>query len=123
MKSILLANILSFIHLLLVLFVVFGIFIVPTKHLPLFIIFLTLILFSWLYFELCILTKLEHYFKYGEWYNPDTYKKNPEEAPGFVKSMLESILGFKISKNITDKINHTIILLALIASSLKIWYS
>ena len=84
MKSIFLANILSLLHLLLILFVVIGIFIVPTKHLPLFIIFLTLILLNWTLFDgLCILTKLEHYFRYEEWYNRDKNKKE-EDEPAFV---------------------------------------
>jgi hypothetical protein len=122
MKSIFIANILSLIHLLLILFVVFGIFIVPTKHLPLFIVFLALILLNWLFFELCILTKLEHYFRYGEWYNRDKHKKE-EDEPGFIKSLLESILGIKISKNIIDNMNHIVLLSILIISSLKIWFN
>jgi len=121
MKSIFLANILSLLHLLLILFVVIGIFIVPTKHLPLFIIFLTLILLNWTLFDgLCILTKLEHYFRYEEWYNRDKNKKE-EDEPAFVKTLLESILGIKISKNTVDNLNHIILLSVLIISSLKIW--
>ena len=121
MKSIVLANILSLLHLLLILFVVIGIFIVPIKHLPLFIIFLTLILLNWTLFDgLCILTKMEHYFRYEEWYSRDKNKKE-EDEPAFVKTLLESILGIKISKNTVDNLNHIILLSVLIISSLKIW--
>jgi hypothetical protein len=121
MQSILLANILSFLHLLLVLFVVFGIFIVPTKHLPLYIIFLALILLNWTLLDgLCILTKLEHYFRYGEWYN---LNKKEEESPEFVRPLLESILKIKISKNASDIFNRIVLLFVLIISALKIWYN
>jgi hypothetical protein len=121
MKSILLANILSFLHLLLVLFVVTGIFIVPIKHLPLFIIFLTLILLNWTLFDgLCIITKLEHYFRYEQWY---VSNKNKEESPEFVKPLLESILRIQISKNASDNFNRIVLLMILIISSLKIWFN
>ncbi len=111
------ANIIYLIHILLILFIFFGNFFIPNNYLPFFIIFIILIILSWNYaINVCILTKLEHYFRTGEWSDKNALDEN---GPEFFRPFITSITGIKMTRIQADKLNLNLFLLVIVISLVK----
>jgi hypothetical protein len=117
MKSILIANIIYFIHILLVLFILTGIFYIPHKYLPFFIFFVIIIILAWNnVFGACILTQLEYYFRTGIWSN---LSAEDENGPEFFRPLLKLITGQELTRETSNKINHIMFISVIIFSIIK----
>jgi hypothetical protein len=116
MKSNLLADITYYIHLLLVLFILVGFIILPSGWLVYYIILGLLILIDWNDLDgMCILTKVEHYFRTGEWI---ALSSDQENAPEFFRPFIRRFLGVEMERRSAKKLNNfvflTLILIAFI---------
>ncbi len=117
MKSTLIADIIYYSHIALLLFILFGIFIVPNKYLPFFIIFIIFIILNWYgLFGSCILTKLEYYFRTGIWSNLNAEQ---EGGPEFFRPLIKSISGIELSKKNANILNHVTFISVIIISIIK----
>ena len=117
MQSILLANFINYIHRLLVLFILSGLFYIPNKYLPFFIIFVILVVMGWndLYGS-CFLTKLEYYFRTGIWSNLSAKDDN---GPEFFRPFIKSITGINMNRKQADKLNNILFISIIIISIIK----
>ena len=114
-----LANIVRSIHILIVVFVFIGPFILPHKLLPYFLLFILLIFLDWNDFDgMCILTKIEHYLIYGVWDN----KSPTEGGPEFFRPILQ-YLGFNLTRTEADRLNNFLFLISWgIAFIRYVWF-
>jgi hypothetical protein len=119
MKSEIMANIIYYIHFSLVIFVLIGFAILPAKWLVYYIILGLIIMLDWNDFDgMCILTKVEHYFRTGEWVlNPE------DERPEFFRPILRKIIGIDISRNMANKISNFVFLMVILIGFIRYnWY-
>ncbi len=117
MKSILIANIIYLIHIILLLFVLFGNFILANKYLPILIICLIFVILNWHgLFGSCILTKLEYYFRNGIW---TELTAEQEGGPEFFRPLIKKIFRIDISRTNADILNHILFILIILISLIK----
>ncbi len=117
MQSILLANIIHFIHILLLIFIIFGVFFIPTKYLLNFSIFIIIIIILWSNFiGACSLTQLEYYFRTGKWSN---LSADDEGGPEFFRPLINSITGLELSRHQASILNYILFISAIIISIIK----
>lgn len=115
-----LADIIRGIHYLMFIFIFSGPFILSSKYLPYYLLFVLLVFFDWNDFDgMCILTRLEYYFRYGVWKNESPIEGGPE----FFRPIINS-LGFNLSRTEADRLNNFIFLVFFTIVLLRyIWSS
>jgi hypothetical protein len=117
MKSILLANIVHYIHLLVVLFILSGVFYLPEYYLPFYITFIIITILGWNNsIGACYLTTIEHYFRTGEW---STLSATDNNGPEFFRPFITSITGINMTRDQSDRLNYIAFMLVAIAASIK----
>lgn len=91
----------------------------PHQYLPYYMLFVLLIFFDWNDFDgMCILTKLEHYFRYGTWEVASPVEGGPE----FFRPILESF-GISLSRTEADRLNNFIFLCCWTAAFIRyVWF-
>lgn len=116
MASLLLANIIKNIHLLLVFAVLFG-WMLPIRYIPFYILFVLVILFDWNDFDgMCILTKLEHWARYDNW-----QAKSPlEGGPEFIRPLLNKTFHLNLTTIQTERLNNFIFIFGLTLGFIRI---
>ncbi len=120
MTSILIADIIHYTHIILVLFILTGIFYVPNKYLPYFISFVILIVMGWNdLFGSCLLTKWEYYYRTGIWSN---LSAKDEGGPEFFRPFIKSITGIEMTRDQSEKLNNTLFLSIILISVIKYYY-
>ena len=116
--SIIFANIIHFIHLIILLVIFFGNFFIPNKYLPHLTILIILIMINWNIDDTCILTKLEHYFKTGKWVSISAVEEN---APEFFRPFIYKITGINLERKKASQLNQFLFLLILLFTLLRIF--
>lgn len=113
-----LANVVRYIHLSLF-FVVFSGPFLPKKYIPYYILFMFAIFIDWNDLDgMCILTKIEHYFRVGEWQSRSPIDGGPE----FFRPMANAI-GITLTRSEADRLNNFIFLLFWCAAFIRyIWF-
>lgn len=100
------ADLVRLIHYSLFPIVVLGPFL-PRRYIPYYLIFVWLIFLDWNDFDgMCTLTKVEHYFRTGQW----TSKSPLEGGPEFFRPILLG-LGFNVTRSEAERLNNFIFLL------------
>lgn len=120
MKSEFLANTIHNLHGLLIIFIFLGNFILPVKYLLYFAVLIIIIMLDWNDFDgMCILTKLEHYARTGQWVAKAAIKT---DAPEFFRPFIYSLTGYEMTREGADKLNNFSFLLVLLITILRIQY-
>ena len=118
MKSEFLANLIYYLHLSIIIFIFLGNLILPIKYLPYLVLLIIIIMLDWNDFDgMCILTKLEYYFKFGIW------SKEPateEDAPEFFRPLIKKITGINISRKAASRLNNFLFLVILLITLIRI---
>jgi hypothetical protein len=116
MKNIFIADIIKFIHIILVLMVLTGFIFLPRKFLPYYIIFIILVLLDWNDKDgLCILTRIEHYFRTGKW---EHYESQPE----FIRPLVNKVFKTSLSESESTKLNYFVFLICLLLGFIRLQY-
>ena len=109
-------NIIWFFHFIVLILIIFGWGILPKWTLKYQMFIVPLIFLDWNDWDgMCILTRLEHYFKTGKW----EQKSFEEGGPEFFRPLLEKILGKKFDRITASRINYTIFIFAWIITYFK----
>jgi hypothetical protein len=120
MKSEFIANTIHNLHGLLIIFIFLGNFFLPVKYLPYFAVLIIIIMLDWNDFDgMCILTKLEHYARTGQWVAKAAIEK---DAPEFFRPFMYSLTGYEMTREGSDKLNNFLFLLILLITILRIQY-
>jgi hypothetical protein len=105
MKSEILANIIFYIHFSLVFFVLVGFAFLPAKWLVYYIILALIIMLDWNDLDgMCILTKVEHYFRTGEWVSKQ------DGAPEFFRPFIRRVFGINMERDNAEKLSNFVFL-------------
>jgi hypothetical protein len=119
MKNEFLANIMYYIHLSIIIFIFLGNIILPIKYLKYLIILIIIIMLDWNDMDgMCILTKLEHYFRTGIWSSQPAYLEN---APEFFRPFIQKITGLKLSRISASRLNNFIFLVILLIAIVRLF--
>lgn len=99
----LIADLIRYIHIAMILFVFIGHSILPIKYLKYYLIFVIFIFLDWNDYDgMCILTKLEHYFRYNEWIN----KAPIEGGPEFFRPIFNKLFNINLTNVEADRLNN-----------------
>ena len=94
------------IHYIMFIFIFIGPFLLPYKYLSYYLLFVLLVFFDWNDLDgMCILTKLEYYFRYGIWESGSPTEGGPE----FFRPIINNF-GFNLSRSEADRLNNFIFL-------------
>jgi hypothetical protein len=101
------ANIIKYIHYLLILYVFTGWFVTPIKYLHYYIFMIIFIFLDWNDLDgQCILTRLEYYFRTGDW--------NPKETPEFFRPMINKLFNLNLNKDQGNRLNSSSFMFCLL---------
>jgi hypothetical protein len=112
------ADTIRFIHMLMFIAVFVGIFL-PRRMLPYYLLFVLIIFLDWNDFDgMCILTKLEHYFRTGVW----SIDSPVEGGPEFFRPILQSV-GITLTRAEADRLNNFLFLVAWAIAFIRyVWF-
>lgn len=112
MKSnLLFANIIHYFHIILIIFTLFSVLFIPKNFLPFSIILIIVTMMDWNDFDgMCILTKIEHYFRTGKWESLSTIEGGPE----FFRPLVNNTFSLKLTHIQAERLNNFLFLLALL---------
>ena len=112
-----LADIVKFIHILLFVFVLVGPFILPKKHLYYYIILVILLFMDWNDLDgQCILTRIEYWLRYNQWYNQGS---TSEGGPEFFRHLYTKLSGHQITSIQADRLNNFLFIGGLLIAFLR----
>ena len=109
-------NLTWFIHLLILLFILFNPIMLPPRFLKYQMLIVPLIFIDWNDDGHCILTKLEHYFRTGRWETPAYLEGGPE----FFRPILNGLTGKKYSREQASRINTLLFILSWLLTYYKL---
>jgi len=117
LSRITLADIVKYIHIILILFILIGPFILPKKKLYYYIILSILIFLDWNDLDgQCILTKIEYWLRYNKWYN----QGSPiEGGPEFFRHLYIKLTGKEISTLNADRLNNFLFMICLLIAFVR----
>lgn len=112
-----LADIVRYSHILLILFILVGPFLLPKKYLYYYIILVILIFMDWNDLDgQCILTRIEHWLRYNQWYNQGSPL---EGGPGIFRHLYIYVTGKQISILNSDRLNNFLFILCLLLAFIR----
>jgi hypothetical protein len=112
MKNIAIANLIHDIHILLVIYILFGFYFTPIQYLKYYLYLIIIIFLDWNDFDgQCILTRLEHYFRTGIWKQKDAIY---EGAPEFFRPFISKLLNINMTRRNADKLNNFVFMLCFL---------
>ena len=116
MISPIIADIINLLHIAMFVFVILGCFLLPKKYLFYYLIFIMLIFLDWNDLDgICILTRLENYFRTGKWES-----KSPiEGGPEFFRPLFNKIIGLNLGRLEADRLNNTIFIVCWLIGFLR----
>ncbi len=118
MKSEFLANFVYYLHLSIIIFIFLGNLILPFRYLPYLVLLIIIIMLDWNDFDgMCILTKLEYYFRTG---NLSQQPATEENAPEFFRPLIKKIFGVNISRKAASRLNNFLFLVILLITLIRI---
>jgi len=118
MKNESIADLIYWIHIFLLVFVIFGPYILTRDQLPYHIILCIVIMLDWNDIDgMCYLTKLETYFRRGEWISQTASEGGPE----FFRPFVNQIFGWNLDRQEADRVNYIVILASMLVSFVKYW--
>lgn len=122
--SIVIADIIHYTHLLLIIYILFGFIFLPSNHLPFYIILIILVFIDWNDYDgMCILTKLEYYFRYGVWIKHIEETKKYEEPAEFFRPLIKRKLNIDLTAQQASRLNNLLFSLCLLFGFIRYWSS
>ena len=114
------ADIIKYIHLLIIGYIFVGHYITPIQYIKYYLLLIIFIFLDWNDFDgQCILTKLEYYFRTGIWnQKPPT----EERAPEFFRPMIQNIFNLNLSRQSADRLNYFLFMTCFLLGFYRIIY-
>jgi hypothetical protein len=93
-----------YIHLILIGYVFVGHYITPIQYIKYYLLLIIFIFLDWNDYDgQCILTKLEHYFRTGEWNQKPAIESM---APEFFRPIIQKIFNLSLTRLEADRLNN-----------------
>ena len=117
--NIILANILYIFHCILVIFVLVGHSLLPIKYLKYYLLLILVIFFGWNDLSgQCILSRLEHYLRTGEWSNTPSDEGGPE----FVRPFINNTIKFNLSRSQVNRFSNVVFLICWTIAFARVYH-
>jgi hypothetical protein len=111
-----LAEFTKWIHICMILFVLLGHVLLPVAYLKYYIILVILILLDWNDADgMCTLTKVEHYFRTGNWVSQSPLEGGPE----FFRPLVNRVFHMNLNRTQADRLNNFIFIACLLIAVLR----
>ena len=113
------ADALNYLHIAFVLYVIVGWYFTPVKYIHLYLLIIIFIFLDWNDFDgLCILTKIEAYFR-----NKDSEKEEKEQSHAeFFRPLIKKLFNINMTHNDSTKLNYFIFMLVFLFGFLRMLY-
>ena len=112
------ANLINFIHKLLVIYVLVGHYLTPDPYLKYYLFLIIFIFLDWNDFDgQCFLTNLEHYFRTG------SFSKVPptsEDAPEFFRPIVNKLFNLNLTRNEGDRLNNFVFMMCFLLGFIRL---
>jgi hypothetical protein len=107
-----LANIIKYIHLLLIFYIFIGHQITPIKYLQYYLYLIILIFLDWNDFDgQCFLTRIEHGFRTDDW---NQKPANQQDAPEFFRPLMNNLFNLNLTREEANRLNNFIFMLCFL---------
>ncbi len=117
--NIILANIIYVFHFGLVIFILVGHSLLPIKYLKYYLLLILVIFMGWNDLSgQCILSRLEHYLRTGEWSNT----ASDEGGPEFVRPILNKTFNLNLSRNQASRLNSFVFLVCWLVAFIRVYH-
>ncbi len=119
------ANTIFYIHMAIMIYILFGAFIIPSKYLHYYIILIILVFLDWNDIDgMCTFTKLEYYFRYGIWITRKEEAQELEEPIEFFRPLLHTIFGIEdenhhLTPQMSSRINYFLFAFLLLIAFIR----
>lgn len=118
MINTIIANIIKYLHYLLILYVLTGFSYTPIQYLKYYLFLIIGIFLDWNDFDgQCTLTGLEHYFRFGRWNLQPAEKPN---APEFFRPVINKIFALNLDRNEASRLNNWLFMICFLFGFIKL---
>jgi hypothetical protein len=114
------ANIIKYIHIILISYVFVGHYITPYKYLKFYLLLIILIFLDWNDCDgQCILTRLEHYFRTNNWKQKPSIE---EGAPEFFRPIIQKLFNLNLTRQEAKRLNNFLFMICFLLGFYRIIY-
>ena len=111
------ADLIHYLHILLVLYIIIGWFITPIKYIHLYLLLIIFVILDWNDFDgQCILTRLEHYYRHTN--TKTDIKKN--ERPEFFRPFIKKWFNINLNLEESRRINYFVFMFVFLLGFLRL---
>ena len=112
------ANIIQYIHYILVVYILTGYLYTPGSYIKYYLFLIIIIFLDWNDFDgQCTITGLEHYFRYGKW---DGRPAEQENAPEFFRPTINKIFGINLNREEASRLNYFLFMTSFLFGFIKL---
>ena len=119
------ADLIHYLHIVLVLYIVTGWFITPIKYIHLYLLLIIFVILDWNDFDgQCILTRLEHYYRYKNT-KPDTEPdtepdKEKNERPEFFRPLIKKWFNINLNREESRRVTYFVFMFTFLLGFLRL---
>ena len=111
------ADLIHYLHIVLVLYIVTGWFITPIKYIHLYLLLIIFVILDWNDFDgQCILTRLEHYYRYKNT-NSDIEKN---QRPEFFRPLIKKWFNIDLTREESRRVNYFVFMFSFLLGFLRL---
>jgi hypothetical protein len=111
------ADLIHYLHIILVIYIITGWFITPIKYIYLYLLLIIFVILDWNDFDgQCILTRLEHYFRHKNTESDIEKDKNPE----FFRPLIKKLFNIDLTGQQSTRLNYFIFVFSFLLGFLRL---
>ena len=115
------ADLIHYLHIVLVLYIIVGWYITPIKYIHLYLLLIIFVILDWNDFDgQCILTRLEHYYRYKNT-KPDTEPdKEKNKRPEFFRPLIKKWFNINLNREESRRVNYFVFVFSFLLGFLRL---
>jgi hypothetical protein len=111
------ANLINYLHIVLVLYIITGWFITPIKYIHLYLLLIIFVILDWNDFDgQCILTRLEHYYRHKN--KKSDIEKN--QRPEFFRPLIKKWFNINLNREESRRVNYFVFMFSFLLGFLRL---
>lgn len=115
------ADLIHYLHIVLVLYIVTGWFITPIKYIHLYLLLIIFVILDWNDFDgQCILTRLEHYYRYKNTNSETEPDKEKNERPEFFRPLINKLFNLNLNREESRRVNYFVFVFSFLLGFLRL---
>lgn len=115
------ADLIHYLHIVLVLYIVTGWFITPIKYIYLYLLLIIFVILDWNDFDgQCILTRLEHYYRYKNTKSDTEHDTEKNERPEFFRPLINNLFNLNLNREESRRVNYFVFMFSFLLGFLRL---